>query len=58
MQISTIVGKFQEFNFMILRLRIILSYNDTNIPENFPYLGGNLHKTPNIELILCVQNGV
>ena len=44
--------KFQEFNFIILRMRMNLSCNNTNM-QNFAFLGGNMHKTPKYKVILC-----
>ena len=51
-----IMGKFQVLNFIILGMLTNLSCSDTNIPKNLNFLGGNVHKTPNIEVILCGRN--
>ena len=55
-QLCITMEKFQKLNFIILRLRMNLSCNDT-ISRNLVFLGGNMHKTPNIEVILCGRNG-
>ena len=54
-QLCTILGKFQELNFIILRLRINLSHNDTNT-QSFAFLGGNMHNTPRYRDYLMCTN--
>ena len=48
--------KFQELNFIILRLRMNLSYNDTNIPKIL-HFGWKYAQNPRYRGYLCVQNG-
>ena len=50
-------GKISELNFIILRLRMNLSYDDTNIPKILHFWVEICIKPPDIEIILCVQNG-
>lgn len=43
-----LMGRFQSLNFIILRLRINIWCNNTNIRKILHFLGGNMHRPPNI----------
>ena len=49
------MGKFQELNLIILRLRMNNSCNDTNLLEVLHFWVEICIKPPNIEVILCGQ---
>ena len=49
-------GKISRIDFLILRLQMNLSYNDTNIPKVLHFWMEICIKPPNMEVILCVQN--
>ena len=55
-QLCIIMGKFQELNFLILRLRMILSCNDTNMRKPLHFWVEICIKPSNIEAILYGQN--
>ena len=50
-------GKISKIEFIILRLRMNLAYNDTNITKILHFWVEICIKPLDIEVILCVQSG-